>query len=516
MLAETSHNEMEIEQLLTAAAFPHAVDNLQLLETHISWVILAGEFAYKLKKPVKFDFVDYSTLPLRRKFCELEVELNRRFAPNLYLGVVPIFEFEGRLQIGEEQRRPELATLEPLEYAVKMRQFPQEAILASRLQNQSLTAEVVEDFGRYIARFHDAIECAIPTMGCVQPDYIRKDALDNFELLQQTFENDPRITILRKLERWSVEQLQLLTRKFEQRLKSGFVRRCHGDLHLKNIVQVNGELHAFDGIEFNEELQWIDVLSEIAFPVMDLMARGRADLGWRLLNSYLEATGDYESLDVLKFYLVYRALVRAKVTWLNPAYQTPEIRAESSVGDPDFDQRAGPWDKYLDTANYFAFELEPTLAITHGFSGSGKSTLAINAIEQHGGIRLRSDRERHRLAGKFTVADKYSTDMNDWVYSYLLAVADGVIKAGFPVIVDATFLLLEFRQPFQALAEKLNVDFGIIACEASYEELCQRLQERGPDPSDATPDILKKQMETHDPLATDELQFVLKTLSADH
>ncbi len=508
MLAKPCENELEIERLLTAAAFPHAVDNLQLLETHISWVILAGEFAYKIKKPVKFEFVDYSTLPLRRKFCELEVELNRRFAPNLYLGVVPVLASEGQLKIGAADWQQGSSTIEPLDYAVKMRQFPQTAIVATRLQHPALTAESVEEFGKYIARFHDAIECAIPTMKCVQPDCIAKDALDNFESLKAAFNNDYRCGLLQKLERWSVEQLRLLTTKFEQRLNSGFVRRCHGDLHLKNIVQLDGQLHAFDGIEFNEELQWIDVLSELAFPVMDFTARGRGDLGWRLLNSYLEATGDYDALDVLRFYLVYRALVRAKVTWLNPQNRAPAVREEDGDGDLNLDQLAGPWDKYLGAAKHFAFDLQPQLSITHGFSGSGKSTLAINAIEQHGGIRLRSDVERHRLAGKFKVTDKYTPEMNEWVYAQVLNLAERIAEAGFPVVADATFLLFKHRQPFQELAEKMKLNFRIIACEASFDELCRRLRERGPDPSEATTGVLEQQMETHDPLTTEELQFV--------
>lgn len=515
MIVKPSRNEMDIERLLTKAAFPHAVNNLRLLETHISWVILAGEFAYKFKKPVKFDFVDYSALPLRRKYCELEVELNRRFAPNLYLGVVPVIESEGRLQIGDESWSQQSAASEPLDYAVKMRQFPQAAIVATRLHHPALTADVVEEFGKYIAGFHDSIECAIPTMKFVQPDCIAKDALENFASLKAAFENDQRYELLQKLERWSVEQLGALGPTFERRLNSGFVRRCHGDLHLKNIVQLDCQLHAFDGIEFNQELQWIDVLSEIAFPVMDFIARGRGDLGWRLLNSYLEATGDYDFLDALRFYLVYRALVRAKVTWLNAQSPTAQIREEREVGDPAVAQLAGSWDRYLDFADHIAFKLDPILSITHGFSGSGKSTLAINAIERRGGIRLRTDVERHRLAARFKVVDKYTSEMNHWIYSHVLNLAERIVTAGFPVVADATFLQLKFRSPFQALAEKLKVPFRIIACEAPLAELCKRLRKRGPDPSEATPDVLKSQMESHDALTTEELKFVQQPVAAD-
>jgi predicted kinase len=279
---------------------------------------------------------------------------------------------------------------------------------------------------------------------------------------------------------------------------------------LKNIILIDGRLQAFDGIEFNEEFQWIDVLSEIAFPVMDFVARGRRDLGWRLLNAYLESSGEYEALDVLRFYLVYRAMVRAKVTWLNPSNHSRTTRdheAQTHPGDPLL---AGPWDKYLDAASYFAFELAPQLSLMYGFSGSGKSTRAIEVLEQQGGVRIRSDVERNRLSVKFKARDKYSEEMNDWVFEHLLGLAKAALQAGIPVIVDATFLKLKRRTPFQSLADDLKVDFEILACDAPYEELCRRLQNRSHDPSEATIEVLNNQMKTHDPLTTDELQYAWK------
>ncbi len=312
-----------------------------------------------------------------------------------------------------------------------------------------------------------------------------------------------------ELKKWTTDQYRLIGGVFERRLRDGLVRRCHGDMHLKNIIQLDGRMIAFDGIEFNEEFQWIDVMSELAFPVMDFVARGRADLGWRLLNAYLEATGDYQGLSVLRFYLVYRAMVRAKVTWLNPTNRTMVARDHDATNSSSpIDELAGPWDKYLSAAKYFAFDLKPMLAITHGFSGSGKSSIALQMIEQTGGIRIRTDVERHRLAEKFKTSNQYTREMSDWVYGYVLEQARAAIESGWPVIVDATFLKRHRRVPFQQLARELEIEFQIIDCDAPFEELCNRIRNRGPDPSQATIDVLKTQMETHDPLTTDELQYV--------
>lgn len=486
--------------------FPHPVSERTLIETHISCVILTGEFAYKIKKDVDFGFVDYTTLERRKQFCELEVELNRRFAPELYLGVVPVIRVGDKTYVGEfdtESTGGEIAN-----YAVKMKQFPQSAILANRLNDPSLTAEAVEQFGRYVANFHATIESAIPTMEFCQPPQVLKDAGDNFAVLLEPLKGDSRFNRLKRLQLWNVEEGISLCPKMEKRLTRGLVKRCHGDLHLKNIIQHGGQLLAFDGIEFNEQFQYVDVLSEIAFPIMDFVARGRSDLAWRLLNSYLEATGNFEDLDVLRFYLVYRAMVRAKVAWLNPRNHTEERRAEfASVENPN-DPFAGPWDKYIATAEYFAFGLTPKLSITHGFSGSGKSTVAMRVIDAEGGIRIRSDVLRQRYALRFQVTDKYSREMNEWVYASLEELAGDGVLAGFPITADATFLKFNRREAFQRMAISLGVPFEIINCEAPFEELCSRLEARVDDPSDANVDVLKLQLANHDPLTDEERQYV--------
>lgn len=517
MLADSSKQKLTAQRLLKNSAFPHEVSERELLETHISWVVLTGPFAYKIKKPVRFDFVDYSSLERRRGFCEKEVELNRRFAPELYVGVVPIFSRDGELKFGGESEP--MSTLEAaatddalMEYAVKMRQFPQQAIVAGQLEQSALTAAVVEQLGIDVAKFHESAERVLPTLASAQPEQLLADANDNFALLAPDFEHDQRALAICKLEDWTNEQFQKLRSVFADRLNDGKLRRCHGDMHLKNIVQLDGRLVPFDGIEFNEDFQWIDVLSEIAFPVMDFVARGRSDLGWRMLNAYLESTGDYEGLAVLKFYLVYRAMVRAKVTWLNPQNRTSEVRRKYSTDPADVDPLAGPWDKYLAAANHFAFGLKPSLSIMHGFSGSGKSTVAMQAIADSGGVRIRSDVERHRLADWFQPQHEYAAAMTDWVYAYLLRMARAVIESGLPVVIDATFLKREQRAEFENLAREINVPYAILDCDATFEELCRRIENRVSGPSEATIEVLRMQMKTHDPLTADELRFVRESL----
>lgn len=517
--------QLNAERLLQSSVFPHEVWDVEVLETHISWVVLTGPFAYKIKKPVKFDFVDYSTLERRLAFCEKELELNRRYAPDLYLGVVPIFESAGKLVFAATPLRPAVPKVraqvaietddsaDPVEFAVKMKQFSQGTIVAARLGQVELTGNPVEQFGVDVAGFHDSIECAVPVLDSVQPEVLLEHAMDNFALLQSEFEDAGKQAMLSDLRQWTVEQYHNLKPFFESRLKAGKVRRCHGDLHLKNIIQVNGRLVPFDGIEFNERLQWIDVIGEIAFPVMDFVARGRADLGWRLLTSYLETTGDYDGLRVLRFYMVYLAMVRAKVTWLNPRNRMKAANAENLEDAARPDTFAGPWDKYLATARFLAFDLKPSLSITHGFSGSGKSTRAMESVARTGGVRIRSDVERHRLARKLNVQDEYAAEMGNRVYTRLAEMASIAIESGLPVVIDATFLQRKRRAIFETLAAQMKVSYAIIACVAPVAELRRRIENRGPDPSEATVDVLKLQLENHDPLTAAELRFVSKRTS---
>jgi uncharacterized protein len=498
----TSENgQLEARELLENSRFAHDVQRLELIETHISQVVLTGPFAYKIKKPVRFDFVDYSTLENRRGFCFREVELNRRFAPEIYLGVVALRKVNSAIEFGAEclNEAERLAESCPIEYAVKMRQFSQELIAATRLAQPDMSAAAVGQFGRDLAAVHRNAPHlpAERVPGFV--DRFAHDVNDNFAVLGEAFANDSRGELLRRLEVWSRDQLQKNLPLLERRCSEGMIRLCHGDLHLRNIVVLDGRLVPFDGIEFNENLQWIDILNETAFAVMDFAARGRADLGWRLLDSWYSETGIDEGVSLLRLFLVYRALVRAKVTWLNP-HNHP-----AANGDDRF---KGTWDKYLSTAAGFAFDIAPRLAITHGVSGSGKSTRALDWIDRYGGLRIRSDVERMRL-GEQTAA-RYSESSREAVYDRMLELAGGVIGAGLPVVIDATFLRVAERQRFRSLAASLGVPFEIIHCDAPFDELCRRIGQRKGDPSEATIEVLRRQLEDQDPLDAGERRLTWK------
>jgi hypothetical protein len=284
-------------------------------------------------------------------------------------------------------------------------------------------------------------------------------------------------------------------------------------MHLGNMVRQDGEVVVFDCIEFNESFRWIDVLNEVAFVVMDLYDRSRPDLARRFLNTYLEGTGDYSGLTVLPFYLTYRAVVRAKVDRLRMAQNSvPAIERQRL--DDDFRG-------YLDLAERSIRPPAPRLMITHGASGSGKTTGAQPVIEALGAIRIRSDVERKRLAGLAPLSrtdsalndDIYSESATQQTYARLAELAAATIRAGFSVIVDATFLKRHDRVRFRELAERLGVPFLILDFQAHLEVLRQRVALRdavGRDASEATLDVLRRQLETAEPLDADEAKFAIQ------
>lgn len=498
-----------IQDLFDGSAFPHEVGDIQILETHISWIILTGPFAYKLKKSVKFDFVDYSTLNRRKHFCEEEVKLNRRYASEVYLGVVPVFRTEKGIRFGDEHESVAGRESTTIEHAVKMHQFPHDSIFANQLQSPDSTCADVEHFGKDIGKFHAAIELAPPTLPVVQPKRMFQDARDNFTSLATNFATHEKLTQIDELAKWTSSQFVQLADLMLQRLKSGKVRRCHGDLHTKNIIKLDNRLVPFDGIEFNEALQWNDLVSEIAFPVVDLISRGRSDLGWRLFNGWLEFTGDYGSLPLLRYYLVYRAMVRAKVTALNPKNRLAERCDNDSKEHNPFAAEAGPWDKYFRAARQIAFTIKPFLWITHGLSGSGKTTKANRVVEKLGGIRIRSDVERHRLAKSLDISSEYAAPMNENVYLHLKEMARLGIKSEIPTIVDATFLQRKRRDEFKRLARELDVPFGILHCQETIDELKKRIKNRRDDASEATCRVLEEQLGNQEPLELDEKRLVI-------
>lgn len=502
-MAEESRPPL-IAALCDPAAYDHPVKAVRLIETHISWVLLTGTYAYKIKKPVDFGFLDFSTPEKRRFFCEEELRLNRRLASDLYLAVLPITGEPGHPSLGGRGRA--------FEYAVQMKQFD-DADSGDRVAKDGrLRPEHIDRLAETLAAFHAGAARASADDGHGLPDGIQQAAEENFNHVAP--ETDAQRTQLDALRAWTRAEYQHLRQRLWARKQAGFVRECHGDLHLGNLVLIGGHLVPFDCIEFSESLRWIDVISEMAFIVMDLEMNGHRPLAFRLLNRYLEITGDYAGLDLLDYYRVYRALVRAKIASLTRA---------QSLKQAERDTLARRCRAYVAYAVEISRRSRPVLIITHGFSGSGKSYRAAQLAESLPAIRVRSDIERKRLANFASGAASgselgggiYTQDMTRLTYEHLLETARSLLAAGFSVIVDATFLDRARRQVQRRLAEDLGVGFLILSAQAPVEVLRERVQARlatGTDPSEASLDVLEWQMAHHDPLDEPERA---RTLSVD-
>lgn len=495
-------NVFDPKMLLRAAAFPHVAPSLKLLETHISWVVLTGKYAYKIKKTIQLPFVDYSTLELRKHFCELELELNRELAPDIYLDVVKITGPASSPVINGKG--------ETLEYAVRMNEFEQADILANRLDKGLVTDPEIDRLAELIADFHRRIPRATGDSPFGTPHLVRQEAEDNFSAFRLTRVGEQQVqpdwnALLSKQQRNQLDQLRDWTQaEFKRNEKplirrhaTGSIRRCHGDMHANNIVLFNGRIEIYDRIEFNQDFQWVDCMNELAFPFMDLIHHGRIDLANRLLSNYLERTGDYEGLGVFRFYLVYRSMVRAKVDWIRQQ-QTLRAGSDAAVFKTPF----------LDLALELSQRPNRFLYITHGLSGSGKSTAAMKYVETRGAIRIRSDVERERVIEKHLGVEKYSPEMRSKVYDAMLETAGQVLTSGFSVVVDATFLSQTERNKFRDLATRADVPFGIVDCSAAIAELERRVRERQGDASEATVAVLHDQILTQETLTSEEREFI--------
>lgn len=504
-LAELADEQrLLVQSLLDPACYPHPVAQVTLLETHISYVLLTGSFAYKIKKAVDFGFLDFSTLEKRRRFCAEELRLNRRLAPQLYLAVVSISGTAGEPRIAEESAERG-APIESIEYAVKMVEFPQSSLLDLLLAHGDLSAQQVDALTDAVAAFHAQAASAAPAGEFGAPSLIWRMAIDNFRQL-----GGDDAARLAALKAWSREEYAHLEAFFAARRHAGFVRECHGDLHLGNIALIDGKPVIFDCIEFNPELRWIDVVSEVAFLCMDLAERGRADFANRLVNRYFEISGDYAGLRCLPFYLVYRALVRAKVASLRAAQEAGQDARRQ------FEIRA----QYLAFAERAILPRSRQLLLMHGVSGSGKTWVSQAALERLGALRLRSDVERKRLCGLPALARSgsavdgglYDEQMTRATYQRLAERAREIIAAGFPVLVDASCLQRWQRDIFRDLAIQLDVPWRIISCRADEATLRRRIVDReqsGNDASEADLAILDHQLRHNDPLSFAELDAAI-------
>ena len=487
-----------IRHLGDPACYDHAAGPVRVIETHISYVLLTGEFAYKIKKPLDLGFLDFSSLDKRLHVCCEEVRLNRRLAPAVYLDVVPITGSPAAPRVN--------GAGEAFEYAVKMRQFPPDATL-DRLDAQGgMTTRHVEAIAAAAARFHlQDCERAAADSPWGSPENVWRPVAQNFLQIAPRLDAAADRRQLDALQAWSETEHAGLAPLMAARKRNGFVRECHGDLHLGNLAWVDDQLLVFDCLEFNPELRWIDVQSEVAFCYMDLLQRGHADWAWLFLNIWLEQTGDHAGLALLRYYAVYRALVRAKVA---------AIRTGQTAG-AERDAAFAELRALLNLATTLTRPLTVRLDITHGLSGSGKTTVTRALMQTPGAIRLRSDVERKRLAGLDALAKSgsgvgqqlYAADATRRTYAHLARLAGEIVDAGWPVIVDATFTARWQRDLLHEQARSLGVAFHILDFPVPVAILRERISQRaraGGDASEADLDVLQHQLDTEEPLAADE------------
>jgi uncharacterized protein len=474
--------------LTDPACYRHEVGKILLAETHISWVFLTGRYAYKVKKPIKLPFLDFSSLRRRHHFCVEELRLNRRLAPELYLGVVPIGGSPAAPRVG---RRP------AFEYAVKMLQFDPGDRLDRRLKRKAVPRSALLEFASTLAEFHGRLK---PVHNDPTGRAARAAALDNFSALEPNASGSTRRR-LDALRSWTEREGTSLATVFAERTSAGAERECHGDLHLENLLWRNGSIVAYDALEFDRALREIDVVSEASFLAMDLIAHRRSDLAFDFLNRYLEVSGDYEGIDVLRFYLVYRALVRAKVR---------AIKAAQAGG-------GAAEDPYVETAQALRRDRRPLLLITHGLSGSGKTTITDALVGRLKALRVRSDLERKRLHGIAVGARTgsavgeglYAAGATQLTYERLATLADRMLRHGFDAIVDATFLRRRERLVFRQIAAANGSRFAILDCTAPAAELRRRVRARfkaARDASEATLAVLERQLVDQEPLDRAELR----------
>lgn len=478
------------------ATYPHPAGRIERIETHLSVVYLAGRYAYKRIKPVRFAFVDLVQPEQRRRCALAEYTLNRARAGPLYLGVWPLVARGRRCAFGEpvqtgarRQRQPT-----PGEYLVRMRRFDAHAMLSIRSAAHDAGLADADALAATLAGHHLHAPRNAPRSHFGSAASVAAQCRPLLDTLDVAVPREA------ALHAWYEAELTRIAPLLAERHAQGFVRACHGDLHLDNIVRWRNRILMFDCIEFDDALRWIDVASDLAFALMDFSAHGRDDCAHRLLSGWLARTGDYAALGVVPCYFVYRALVRAL---------TARLRGDDAARD-----------RYLRIAAAMADtrrDAQPLLLLCHGVSGSGKSLASRALAERLGAIRLSSDVERKRRAGvpdeTRLSASAYSDAAIERIYERLLAAAATVIDSGYTAIVDATFLREADRAAFVSLAARRGVRIAILDFTASPATLAARVAARaarGNDSSDADTAVLARQLEHADALTDAETAIAIR------
>jgi aminoglycoside phosphotransferase family enzyme/predicted kinase len=487
-----------LQSLLSPQAYPHPVEVVRLVETHISWLLLTGNIAYKIKRPVHFPFVDLRS-PERRAFlCREEVRLNRRFAHELYLGVSHITaDLQGARMDGVGA---------DIEACVRMHQFDSQQALDHLLESGAIQPSELFEFGRELARIHAGLPAVDETHEWGRPAVVHAMLLRNFDECIGSLGVVAPIADAPVLRRGLDEAAKSAAQWMAARRSRGRVRECHGDLHCSNIVRLVGKLRAFDCLEFDPALRWIDVADEISFLLADLTAYDNPCLQQAFLGGYLLESGDYDACRYLYLYQAHRFLVRAKVLALSGEGQSVP--------------------RFVAAARRALSPKRAALILMSGLSGSGKSWFAQRLAPYLGAVHIRSDVERKRLSGIGIDARAaagpgqglYSAQTSERLHEHLLCAAESLLCGGYTALIDATFIRRQHRRAFLELASRLGVPVRIVRCDAAQSVLEARIEERakrGRDPSDADLSVLQWQVEHEERFEPDESPFVLRVRSDD-
>ena len=486
-----------IQQMMQPGFYPHPVkEPIQLIQTHVSYVLLTGDYAYKLKKPVNFGFLDFSTLDKRQHFCAEELRLNQRGASELYLEVLPVTQVENKFQLG--------GTGQPVEYALKMHSFPQEALCITMFELGLLGETHMEELGRVVAQYHAKAQTNDYIRKFGEVAQVRATIDENYRQTEKYIGGPQTQAQFEETKQYTDGFFEKWSRAFASRIENNWIRECHGDLHLRNICLWQDKILLFDCIEFNEPFRFVDVMYDVAFTVMDLEARQRPDLGNAFLNTYVEQTGDWEGLQVLPLYLSRQAYVRAKVNSI--------LLDDPAVPPAKKEEAASSAAHYYQLAWQYTKPRQGQLILMSGLSGAGKSTIARQLARQLGAIHIRSDAVRKHLGGiplsERGGDDLYTAEMSQKTYERLLSLGIILASQGFTVILDAKYDRQQLRMDALNQAEFHQLPLQIVHCTASVEVLRERLQKRTGDIADATADLLEAQQAAAEPFTELEQPYV--------
>ncbi len=484
-----------IEALLDPSSYPEPPARVELRQTHISYLFFTPRFVYKIKKPVDFGFLDFSTLEKRRFFCAEEVRLNRRLAPDVYIGVVPVTEKDGKALME--------GAGESIEYAVKMKRLDAGKSLENALEHGGVTTDIIERVARRVARFHAEAQTSpyISSFGSVE--CIRKNIGENFDQTAPFVGTAISSPLFDRIKGYNDGFMRVNEGLLRGRVEEGFVRDCHGDIHCDH-VSISDGIEIIDCIEFNERFRYSDIVADAAFLSMDLDFRNRADLSRAFDAAYFASSGDAEGKGLLDFYKCYRAYVRGKVAAFKSAEEEvgPEARMAALIDAKRHFHIAG---------EYAEGGLKPLLIVIRGLSGTGKSMVANLLAENTGFCTFSSDLIRKELAGLAPSerrvaaygAGIYSKEFTDKTYTTLIERAGNLLKAGRSVICDATFSKGGYLRMAKEAAREAGASFRLIECAADDETIRKRLLKRLEEPgaiSDAGLEVYERQKESYEPV----------------